>query len=341
MEGFEQLSVFYPRGVRTGGPEALHQLVDALRSLGHDAALVAMPGTEGRPRVADYDHYDAPEREAARCGPRDAVVTPEVWVPRAAVVGSATWFCWWLSVDNSPVFMDARRRHNGLLLSRTPAAALRALPRATARRLLGPARRRRLGAAVHLAQSVYAREFVARELGTSVGLLSDYVTATPADREGLVADGDVPVVSFNPAKGGEAVAKVSELLTTPVRWLPIAGMSPSEVEDALRRSDVYLDLGSLPGKDRIPREAALHGAVTLLAARGAGANTQDFPLPDEHRIPLEPDLVRNTVGTLQQVLADLPGHARRQRAFRSHLATERRRFADEVRTVFGSPGSSL
>jgi hypothetical protein len=80
--------------------------------------------------------------------------------------------------------------------------------------------------------------------------------------------------------------------------------------------------------------------VTLLAARGAGANPHDFPLPDEHRIPTGDGLVANAVDVLREVLSDLPGHARRQQAFRTHLAQERTVFADEVRTVFGRPPGS-
>ncbi|WP_408899070.1 hypothetical protein ACJ5H2_08170 [Nocardioides sp. R1-1] len=338
VEGFERVSVFYPRGVRTGGPEALHQLVDALRSLGHDAALVPLPGTARSPRVAEYERYDAPERAHAARGPRDAVVTPEIWVPRASVTGAATWFCWWLSVDNSPVFLDERRRHTGAEAERTVAAAVRALPRRLGRGLAGPVRRRRLRAAVHLAQSVYARDFVARELAVPVALLSDYVTSsiTGSDPPAEAARGTTtPVVAFNPAKGGEVVARVAAAVTTPVEWLPIVAMSPAEVEDALARSDVYLELGHLPGKDRIPREAAVRGAVVLIAARGAGANPDDFPLPAEHRIALGDDLAGRTVRVLTDVLADLPEHRRRQAGFRARLAQERRVFLAEVREGFG------
>lgn len=341
MEGFERVSVFYPRGVRTGGPEALHQLVDALRSLGHDAALVPIPGTARAPRVAEYERYDAPERARAARGPRDAVVTPEIWVPRASVTGAATWFSWWLSIDNSPVFLDERRRHAGAAAERTVAAAVRGLPRRIGRGLACPVRRRRLRAAVHLAQSVYAHDFVARELATPVALLSDYVTSPvtspPRPRPEVSRGASTPVVAFNPAKGGEVVARVASAVTTPVEWLPIVAMTPAEVADALARSDVYLELGHLPGKDRIPREAAVHGAVVLLAARGAGANPHDFPLPEEHRIPLGDDLAGSTARVLTDVLADLPEHRRRQAAFRARLADERRVFLAEVQESFGPP----
>ena len=61
-----RISVYYPRGVRTGGPEALHQLVHTLVEQGHDAVLTPMPGTESTPRCAAYRSYSAPEAADAR-----------------------------------------------------------------------------------------------------------------------------------------------------------------------------------------------------------------------------------------------------------------------------------
>lgn len=339
VEGYRRVSVFYPRGIRTGGPEALHQLVDELRASGHDAALVPLPGFEDSDRVAAYDRYDAPEVAAPATGSRDAVVVPEVWIPPRAVLGEATHICWWLSVDNSPLFMDERRREQaraGMVTS--PPRSLRARVRAPARRLLAPVRQRRLSHAVHVAQSVYAQQQVRERWGGPVRLLSDYTVLDGPHGGGLLErldPRDVPTVAFNPAKGGVAVAEVQRMVTRPVRWLPIAGMTPEEVGTALARSSVYLDLGHLPGKDRLPREAALSGAVTLLAAIGAGGNEHDFPLPDDHRIPAGPHLAREAATALERVLDDLPRHWAAQAGFRTLLGEERATFQSEVAEIFG------
>lgn len=342
MAGFEHVSVFYPRGTQTGGPEALHQLVDALRSLGHDAALVPLPGTESTPRVARYDVYDAPEIAHPRTGRADAVVCPEVWVPRDAVIGRATRFCWWLSIDNSPVFASLRRRENARLLG-LPAPARQAPAPGFKERLLPLVWRRRLRAAHHLAQSSYAVDVVRRELGAEARLLSDYVRGPGSGAGRAEAPAaerwEARVVAFNPGKGGDLVEEVRRLVGPRVTWLPITGMTPEQAQAALMRSAVYLDLGHQPGKDRMPREAALAGAVTLVAAIGAGAHESDFPLPSEHRIPAGPDIVPAAARALEAVLDDLPGHWARQSGFREHLSRERETFLDEVRAVFG-PGPS-
>ena len=64
----------------------------------------------------------------------------------------------------------------------------------------------------------------------------------------------------------------------------VVGMTRSEVVSTLQGCGIYLDLGHHPGKDRMPREAALSGALTVVARRGSGAFFADVPVPWEHKI---------------------------------------------------------
>ena len=51
MALYSRVFVYYPRGVETGGPEALHQLVDSLRRLKVEAFLVPIPRQRESPKV--------------------------------------------------------------------------------------------------------------------------------------------------------------------------------------------------------------------------------------------------------------------------------------------------
>jgi hypothetical protein len=145
----------------------------------------------------------------------------------------------------------------------------------------------------------------------------------------------VATVSYNPAKGGEHIRAVkAALYAANVRWLPLQDLTRTELLDSLAQSDVFLDLGHQPGKDRLPREAALLGAVTLVAQIGAGADLIDTPLPSEHKIRTEGDFARNAAVTLSQVLADPEEHFHRQRYYREGLLRERDAFKKEVRYLF-------
>lgn len=95
--------VYYPRGLATGGPEALHQLVDSLRRQNQPAFLVPIPGTESAPRAERYDQYDAPEASAAGDTPGDIVVVPETQALLLKPLRKARGYVWWLSIDYAPV----------------------------------------------------------------------------------------------------------------------------------------------------------------------------------------------------------------------------------------------
>lgn len=328
---WRRVFVEYPRGVRTGGPEALHQLVDSLRRHGQEAFLLAVKGGN-RPRVPDYRRYDAPEAVGLRPTADDALVVPEAWLGDRGRSGAAV-HTWWLSVDNAIGF-QAEHAWSTQEITRSTRhpAVLRAAREAE--RIVRPAVVRRLRARRHLAQSQYAADFVEARLRRRADLLSDYVTTEPTDRsQGRTGWSRRPVVSYLAAKSGAQIDELRVRLDRDVEWLPIAGMTQAEVTAALRRTDVFMDLGRQPGKDRMPREAATAGAVTLLLGVGAGANAHDFPLPPEHRLSITDD----PLAALTRVLEDLPHHRALQEGFRAHVAGERARFDDEVAAVFLRP----
>jgi hypothetical protein len=301
-----------------------------------DAFLVPTPETRGIPRVPAFDWYDAPEAENPFDGPEDAIVVPEAFPGLLAGAGRATVVCWWLSVDNSPLFAATQAwRRRRIWTSTEPLARL------VARRIKGRILRLRyarlLRAARHVCQSHYAQATVSAELGVPAQLLTDYVVVQGmAPRPGRV---ERVRIAYNPAKGGDIVEAVQDAMSDDrADWLPISGMSQQQVCAALASADVYLDLGHQPGKDRMPREAAMAGAVTLVARFGAGASDKDFPLPDQHRIPTEPEFLANVRRTLELVMEDVPHHWELQASFRDALAREREVFRQEVVEIFKTGG---
>jgi hypothetical protein len=339
---FRTICVLYPRGSRTGGPEALHQLVDALRSLGQDAYLTPLPGTREQPRVAEYAHYDAPELpepvDASDC----AVVASETGVVALAGVTEAARVCWWLSVDNSPLFVAERmRRHGG----RPRGAGALANAARAGRGLLfrGLSRLPQWRGTLHLAQSHYAWHFLHDRLGVTPSLVTDHTPLADLDampRTPMAERG--PTVAYNPKKGGWVVDELRRA-GAPYEFVAIEKMTREEAFRALCASAVYLDMGYHPGKDRMPREAAIAGAVTVVARRGAGANSMDVPLPWEHKVDVSGNEVGHAAARLADVLSAPEDHKARQSSYEDFVRGERQRFVREVAAVFvhGRTGSDL
>jgi hypothetical protein len=247
--------VVCPKGVATGGPEALHQLSLSLSENGAESFMWDPDPHRGNsPAVEQYDIYATQWLETEPVV-GDVLVIPEVLselIPK--FYDSNPCIFWWLSVDN---FFESEYLPIEVIRDFFPKV-------------------------IHAYQSEYARAFLYQMKISKSFALSDYLNAE------FFANSEVPPVglrkkehkgllAINPAKGLERTLRLLERLPEE-RVIRLENMSASEVSKALQSATYYLDLGHHPGKDRFPREAASQGCVVLTNKRGSAANDSDIPI---------------------------------------------------------------
>lgn len=354
-----------PLGDRTAGPEALTQLVDAIRRRGVRAYLIAMHNFRGRRNDPEYDIYDF-EVASRIADPSNAYlvlseVSPiESFRELRQVPIERTWMGWF-SVNNSP---DPRARYyrpsetccstypEGFKPQRPPVPAdfqlgtgvpegPFAAAREAVRRVGGKPRHLKALAtetvsiryAQHVvnsdisffAQSYYGQGFVRDVLRKDAPIITDpirVVDVVPRPRQRNV-------VLYNKVKSWSMVQQVMPLLPE-VEFRAIEGMSFQEVAQALSEASVYLELGHLPGRDRMPREAAHFGTPVVCLARGAGYCWQDVPLPVEYRVAFREGWPEDAARAVRQVLDDPETAAREQEPYRVWVSGERERYEAAV-----------
>jgi hypothetical protein len=186
---------------------------------------------------------------------------------------------------------------------------------------------------VHLVQSSYAWAFVATRFDVVPSLVSDY-TPNAEFQGALQVPRNRHLVTYNPAKGGHIIEAVKAKCPPSIEWRPIAGMTRAEVVATLQGCGVYLDLGHHPGKDRMPREAALSGALSVVARRGSGAFYADVPVPWEHKITPGEGEVTAAAAILPQLIENFDTEVAKQDSYRVAILNERSKFKNEVEDVF-------
>lgn len=342
MHSSGQVFVIYPRGLRTGGPEALHQLVDMLRTLGQDAYLVAHPTTASNDRVVEFSHYDAPEAPSVIDSTGNIVVTPEVFLDDIFSIRNADRICWWLSIDNSPTFMVRSLRQRFRSNRSDPLLQQASLLLRSGRLPIDILRFKRSNIH-HAVQSSYAWSFLFSRVGIVPSLLSDYTTLGIAQPSSGSIHRNNRLVSFNPKRGGDVVEGVRRATGQEFEWRPLQSMARSEVIRSLCESGFYLDLGYHPGKDRMPREAAMCGALTVVGRRGSAAFFSDVPIPWGHKVTPGRHEVADTVSLLKGLVETLPEEVLKQDHYRRVISQEKDQFRREVEDVFllGQRGKDL
>ena len=259
--------VLCPGNVVTGGPELLHQLVDTLNCNGKNASIVYYPFDSTFEVPDSYKHYNVNCQVFKEINfDEHAVIIPEIitgfkrYFPRSQV------YIWWMSVDN--YFKHFPKGLSGLknkLLNYKKS----------------PIKPDKLHDCTHLAQSEYARIFLS-SYGLKTLMLSDYL-----NQEHLERDVDLSkkqnIVCYNPQKGVEVTKKLLEIFKQ-YKFVPIQNMTAKEVAELLERAKVYIDFGDHPGKDRIPREAAMAKCIVITGRRGSANNLIDIAVPEMYKI---------------------------------------------------------
>jgi len=317
----DRIFVCCPAGAVTGGPELLHQLVDALRKLGHDAFISYYPFDKPALCPQAYRHYDtaqAPVEDAAN----SLVIVPELGVYLLRKLRRAQGAIWWLSVDNYAGATGSSLMRDWFNLTRRFASG-KWQPRAA------------LKGYRHFVQSHYAALFLA-EAGIASSHLSDYLGAAhivdkshnPLQRRDLIA--------YNPRKG-MAVTRALIAGNPQFQFQPIENMSAGQVSALLATARIYIDFGNHPGKDRMPREAAMAGCCIITGRRGSAKFDEDIAIDASYKLDERAAGFRSAFTALVgDIFSDFSRHQRRFRIYRDVIRQEPARFQLETRALFGN-----
>ena len=264
----ESKVVVFCSHAKTGGPELLHQLVHELNLIGRPAFICFYPFNKAHCIHKEYGKYKTPVCEFNDDGDTFFVI-PESATFISRRVRHSTYSIWWLSVDNyfrtknESLIRDFIYKNLSLLRSRVPMNRLRK--------------------AYHFTQSEYARNCLQACSIDSI-MLTDYLGIEHFEKERSQDLGSRKnVIVYNPKKGITITKKLINRFEK-FLFVPIQNMSSNEVVDLLNTAKVYIDFGNHPGKDRLPREAAMSGCCIVTNTKGSARNSVDISIANKYKL---------------------------------------------------------
>jgi len=316
MSVYKRIIVCSPPNT-TGGPELLHQLVNALRSINVEAYISYYPFDISFDCPEAYKKYKAPQINFID-DDGDLIVVPETatWILKK--VKNADAAVWWLSVDNyfrkkhQSWLEDFKNKYKGLISQRVPLYKMRKYK--------------------HFAQSAYALDFL-KKAGINGVYLSDYLGDEHLKHQ-IVSLERKNIVVFNPNKGQRQTEKLRRE-NPDIEFVPIQNMSSNEVLQLLSSAKVYVDFGQHPGKDRIPREAAMAGCCVITGRRGSAGYFNDVPIPDKYKLQDNNSLYLKQFRPLvESIFSDFSKHIADFESYRNIILEEPNVFLSQVISIF-------
>lgn len=235
-----------PAGDVAGGVESLFQLADAINNVGGKSVVIWDRKLQD-PIPNKYKNYNIIHSEEVEDSSNNWIIYPEVWTEKIHNYSNLKKSIWWLSVDNNHnEFQDFQDEN-----------------------------------ITHFYQSYYAQDFLSKKGAKRILPLFDYIPSYYFESSYEINEKE-NIVCYNPVKGIEITNEIRSL-NPEINFIPIISMNENEIIQLLKTSKVYIDFGHHPGRDRIPREAALLGNCILTNEKGSAGFYTDLPFDSEFK----------------------------------------------------------
>lgn len=328
--------VLCPANVVTGGVELMHQMVDFLNNNNRNAYVVYFGETNNNSVPDAYKKYNIKLADGAPDDENTCIVFPEGFLYYSCPYKRAKKLFWWMSVDNffklSMYHISLRDIFEWNKKRFFIEAARRVVKRNEYRNIEKISLSELVKAnAINAYQSEYARLFLSNHHFTNMVPLSDYINqeylTVPTDNK------KEKVVLYNPKKGYAFTKKIMKSAPD-IQWMPLINLTREQMREKLTHSMVYVDFGNHPGKDRIPREAAMSGCCIITGTRGAAGNTVDVMIPSRYKFEDSKKNVSNIVQCIRDIFTDYERHYIEQQKYRDRIRTEKATFEEEMKQLF-------
>jgi hypothetical protein len=283
----------------TGGPEALHQLCDAINNNGGDA-YIWYYGEDKSSSPDAYKNYNIKITTELVDEKEYIIVLPECEGKMIPAIKNAKVYFWWLSVDNNNFFQYGNTFTNPNIH--------------------------------HLYQSNYALWYLLNNEAIYYQPLFDYINDGYIENSINSEYNKEDIVCFNPRKGYEYTQEIIKLLPD-VKFVPLTNMSRDEVIDTLKTSKIYIDFGYHPGKDRFPREAALTNNCIISGFRGSAMLYNDVPI-DPLKYKFNLNELESVADRIKDCLENYDERIKDFSLYKSVITNQKEEFINQVKQIF-------
>lgn len=170
-------------------------------------------------------------------------------------------------------------------------------------------------------------------------MLTDYLSIEHKHRTKQKTTDRQDIVAYNPKKGIRKTNLLRKHLPD-IKFLPIERMSKTQLIKALSNVKIYMDFGSHPGKDRLPREAVMAGCCIITGIHGAAKNDEDIPIPIKYKLnDSNEKFIYEFKSLVDSIFKEFEIRQSDFQHYRAAILNEPNIFKVQVLNIFGSKSS--
>ena len=351
IKNFKKIYLMIPANLATGGPEALHQLGNILKNeFKKDIQIFYIPKDHNNPVHTNYIKYNLEFTNKIHDDSKNLLIIPEYFnfLIEAQKFNKISKAIWWLSIDN---YIGSRFRftNNKFLRSfyKIPFNLIEIFNRLTnfffgiltiedylkfiynLKNIKNHDEIRQ--ASYHFTQSDYAYNFIKNKF-SYVENLSDFIRKDIFNNLKFSINNKENIICYNPKKSNKFMDFL--MRKSNFKFVPLINLTNEGIIDTLKKSKIYMDIGSHPGKDRLPREAALLGNCIITNKKGSAGNPKDLSIPSEFKFKENFKNLDKINNKIKQIFDDYDNEIEKFKDYLNSISNEENNFKNQIRNIF-------
>lgn len=325
-----------PPHYASGGPELLHQLCAMLTSRGLNAAMyyrdpLSKHQIYENPVPERFFQYQTTYVNEIEDSSNNLLIVPETITRPLAEYKYIQKCEWWLGANNF-FWLKEINSHKYLVFAYHWFLFIIGRPIPLS---LGQIKKQ---GAIHLAQCWYAVSYLNYKGLHNVAYLSDYLgkdffQSCASFNTSKEASSRRNIILYNPKRNIKYI-KILKRARPALELIPIRNLSPDQVLELMHQAKIYADFGAHPGKDRMPREAAMCGCCIFTSTLGSADFFDDVPIPSEFKFDRKLKSVTSILRKIDDVFTDYQKESEKFDFYRKFIMQEQQRFESDVDKLF-------
>ena len=184
----------------------------------------------------------------------------------------------------------------------------------------------------HFFQSIYAKNILQKNKIKSFPLF-DYLNEDFLKKNNSQRVKKKNYICYNSAKSTKFMKKIIADNSN-LNFFPLINLTKKEMITKLKKSKIYMDFGTHPGKDRMPREAAILGNCVITNKKGSANNKYDIQIPNEFKFEEKHKNINKIIKTINRIFQN---HKKEQKKFKSYIKKiklEKKVFKKQITNIF-------
>jgi hypothetical protein len=343
------LYVLAPSNVSTGGPEGLHQLAYNCQNLFKvNTRMVYLPILRSNPVHKNYKNFKLKFAKNIKDDSDNVLIIPEqyFYLKYSLKFKNIKKIIWWLSLDNYLVhkFKDENSKYIRSII-KIPYNVINLFNKITSyyfgiftfqdylKFLFSSAKFKKYQeinqANLHVMQSYYAYEYFKKKL-PNVKLLYDY------QRKIIIKNYKKKIKKKDIVCYSDKSNNFIKLIKsyTKLNFIPLVRLNSNQIIDVFKKTKIYLDFGYHPGKDRMPREAALFDNCIIVNRKGSANNNIDIPINKKFKFNEKYSNLNDIKNTMNDVLKNYKKEILKFRHYKKKILEEEKVFKKQLFSIF-------